>query len=83
MDEIEDSVSLREFARTMGFSDSKVRRLINHGCEAVDGRIVRLESFITEAGRRTSIDSYRRFLVALNKTKEELNEQESATRDNA
>jgi len=69
--EIEDVMSIREFSDKMGFSDSKVRRLIKHGCEAIDGRIVRLETIITEAGIKISPNAYKNFLRALNTNKGE------------
>ena len=67
--EIENVMSIREFSDKMGFSDSKVRRLIKHGCEAIDGRIVRLETIITEAGIKITPSAYKNFLRALNTSK--------------
>lgn len=74
MDEFEDGLTIRDFSDRMGFSETKVRRLIKHGCEAIDGRIVRLGTFITEAGMKTSVRAYKRFLQELNQSKEESNE---------
>lgn len=66
----EELLTMKMFCEEMGFSCTKVHRMIKSGHEAVDGRIVRLESVITETGRKTSIAAYRRFLIDLNTDKE-------------
>lgn len=62
----EDPMSIRDFCERMDFSESKVRRLIRHGCESISGRIVRLECVLTESGMKTSLSAYKRFLIQLN-----------------
>jgi len=67
----EDWVSAKDLAEYLGCSASKIYKIIRVGAKAIDGRFVTLETVLTEGGKRTSIDAYRRFQVRLNQTLEE------------
>lgn len=62
-------LSVAEFSELTGFSESKVRRMIRNGSEAIDGRVVKLCHIHTEAGIKITPVAYRQFLLQLN-TKE-------------
>jgi len=67
----EDRLSAQELADYLGCSASKIYKIIRVGAKAIDGRFVTLETVLTETGKRTSIDAYRRFQVKLNQTLED------------
>lgn len=62
----EEQCSIGELASKLGCSVSKIHRLVTTGASAIDGRTVRLAIIRTEAGRKTSVDAYRRFQIELN-----------------
>lgn len=59
--------SATDLAKILDCSATKVRRLMNDGSPAIDGRVVYLQSILTESGKKTSIEAYRRFQVELNR----------------
>jgi predicted transcriptional regulator len=69
----EEQCSINELAGKLGCSVSKIHRLVTVGAPAIDGRFVRLAIIRTEAGRKTSVEAYRRFQIELN-TREDADE---------
>lgn len=75
----EDPCTVNELASHLGCSVSKVRRLVTHGAIAIDDRVVRLETIVTESGMKTSVDAYRRFQIELNTRRDGKHERRSDT----
>lgn len=62
--------SAKGISKILGCSESKVRRLMTSGATAIDGRLIHLQSMLTEGGRKTSVEAYRRFQIDLNRRKD-------------
>lgn len=62
----ENKLSLSQMARELGCSDSKIYKIYKRGATAIDGRTVYLETILTEAGRKSSLEAYHRFHLELN-----------------
>lgn len=66
--------SATDLAKILDCSETKVRRLMTEGSAAIDGRTVCLQTILTESGRRTSVEAYRRFQVELNRREDSANQ---------
>ena len=62
----EELLSIAEFSELIGFSQSKVRRMIRNGTEAIDGRVVKMDHLYTESGLKVTPGAYKKFLLQLN-----------------
>jgi len=62
----EELMSLHEMAKHLGKSYQLVLSLTKHGRTGLNGDRIKLEFVLTESGKKTSLQAYRRFLERLN-----------------